>query len=99
MRREFKIGIFAAGTLLVLALFIFFVGDLSDLFRKEGYPLYANFESVAGLEKSAVIRIAGVRAGFVKDTWACSGKNTLKSDRVRRWISTNQGRQWMLSLQ
>ena len=62
-----KIGIFTAGTLLVLALFIFFVGDLSELFRKEGYPLYANFESVAGLEKSTVVRIAGVKAGFVKD--------------------------------
>lgn len=67
MKREFKIGIFAAGTLFILALFIFFVGDLSDLFRKEGYTLYAYFESVAGLEKSAVIRIAGVKAGFVKD--------------------------------
>lgn len=67
MKREFKIGIFTAGTLFILALFIFFVGDLSDLFRKEGYTLYAHFESVAGLEKSAVIRIAGVKAGFVKD--------------------------------
>jgi len=67
MKREFKIGIFLAGTLFILALFIFFVGDLSKMFRKEGYTLYANFESVAGLEKSAVIRIAGVKAGFVKD--------------------------------
>ncbi len=67
MKREFKIGIFLAGTLFILALFIFFVGDLSDLFRKEGYTLYADFDSVAGLEKSAVIRIAGVKAGFVKD--------------------------------
>ncbi len=67
MKPEMKIGIFVAGTLLVLALFIFFVGDVSRLFRKEGYTLYVNFESVAGLEKSAVIRIAGVKAGFVKD--------------------------------
>lgn len=74
MKREFKIGIFLAGTLFILALFIFFVGDLSDLFRKEGYTLYANFESVAGLEKSAVIRIAGVKAGFVKDIRLERGK-------------------------
>ena len=67
MKREFKIGVFIAIALVILALFIFVVGDLSVLFQKEGYTLFARFDSVAGLEKRAVVRMAGVKAGYVKD--------------------------------
>lgn len=67
MKREFKIGVFIALALLILALFIFIVGDLSVIFEKTGYILYARFDSVAGLEKRAVVRIAGVKAGYVKE--------------------------------
>jgi len=67
MRREFKIGLFLAGAMFILAVFIFIVGDLSVLFKKQGYDLYVKFDSAAGLEKRAVVRIAGVKAGYVKD--------------------------------
>jgi len=67
MRRELKIGIFMASALLILALFIFIVGDLTVLFKKPGYPLFVTFDSVAGLEKRAVVRMAGVKVGYVKD--------------------------------
>ena len=66
-RREIKIGAFVAGALLIMAVFIFIVGDLGLLFRKGGYPLFVKLDSLAGLEKRTVIRIAGVRIGYVQD--------------------------------
>lgn len=59
----------------ILSLFIFIVGDISVFFKKKGYPLFVNFDSVAGLEKRAVVRMAGVKVGFVK-------KITLKETRA-----------------
>jgi phospholipid/cholesterol/gamma-HCH transport system substrate-binding protein len=67
MRRELKIGIFLAGTFLILGMFIFIVGDMSTWFRKGGYELVAYFQSVTGLEKQDAVRLAGVRIGYVKD--------------------------------
>ncbi|MFP4081346.1 MAG: MlaD family protein [Candidatus Aminicenantes bacterium] len=67
MRQDLKIGIFVGGALLVLAVFIFIVGDLTVIFHKPGYPLYAVFDSVSGLERNAAVRLAGVKAGYVKD--------------------------------
>jgi len=67
MRRELKIGIFLAGTFLILGLFIFIVGDMSRWFRKGGYELDAYFQSATGLEKQAAVRMAGVKIGYVRD--------------------------------
>jgi phospholipid/cholesterol/gamma-HCH transport system substrate-binding protein len=67
MKREFKIGIFLAGTFLVLAVFIFVAGDLSTWFQKPGYELSVLFPSATGLEKRAAVRLAGVKIGYVKD--------------------------------
>jgi virulence factor Mce-like protein len=67
MKREIKIGIFFAIALFFLATIIFIVGDFSVLFRGEGYPLYADFETAAGLEKKTVVKMAGVKVGIVKD--------------------------------
>ncbi|MBM3285138.1 MAG: MCE family protein, partial [Candidatus Aminicenantes bacterium] len=65
MRREMKIGIFLAGAILILAVFIFIVGDMSVLFRKPGYVLFSAFDSVSGLELRAAVRMAGVKIGYV----------------------------------
>ncbi|UCC39374.1 MAG: MCE family protein [Candidatus Aminicenantes bacterium] len=67
MKKELKIGMFMAIAAIILAAFIFIVGDISVIFRKEGYPLYASFDTAAGLEKKAVVRMAGVKIGYVKD--------------------------------
>lgn len=75
MKREIKIGIFMTIAIFILSLFIFIVGDISVFFKKKGYPLFVNFDSVAGLEKRAVVRMAGVKVGFVK-------KITLKETRA-----------------
>src|SRR4030042_6053468 len=67
MKRELKIGIFLAGTFVILAAFIFIAGDMSTWFRKPGYELSVVFPSATGLEKHAAARLAGVQIGYVKD--------------------------------
>ena len=67
MKREAKIGIFIGIAILILATFIFIVGDIKVLFSKPGYVLYSLFDSTAGLEKRAVVRLAGVKVGYVRD--------------------------------
>lgn len=67
MTREARIGMFVAVAFLILAVFIFIVGDLAVLFRKAGYPLSVEFPSAAGLEKRAPVKMAGVSIGVVKD--------------------------------
>lgn len=67
MKREVKIGLFLATALGIMAVFIFIVGDMSTMFKKPGYPLNLYFDSAAGLEKNTVVRMAGVKIGYVKD--------------------------------
>jgi len=66
IRQEIKIGLFLAIGLVILAVFIFVVGDVSTLFEKKGYILYTHFDTVAGLERKTVVRVAGVRVGTVE---------------------------------
>jgi len=67
MHREVKVGIFLAGTLVLIAVFIFIVGDLSTLFKKPGYSLSVFFPTVTGLDNRAAVRLAGVKIGYVKE--------------------------------
>jgi phospholipid/cholesterol/gamma-HCH transport system substrate-binding protein len=67
MTRELRIGLFVGGTLLILAAFIFVVGDLSVLFKKKGYDISVGFDTAAGLDKRAVVKMAGVKIGYVRD--------------------------------
>jgi virulence factor Mce-like protein len=66
-KREIKIGIFVVTAAVILGSFIFVVGDLSRLFTEPGYPIFLYFDSAAGLEKGTVVRMAGVKIGYVKD--------------------------------
>lgn len=66
MTQNARIGIFVAGTLLIIAAGIFIVGDLGRFLRRSGYSIYASFETVAGLDKRATVRLAGVSIGYVK---------------------------------
>lgn len=67
MKREIKVGLFLALALFILATVIFIVGDFTVMFRGKGYPVYAEFDTAAGLEKKTVVKMAGVKIGFVKD--------------------------------
>ncbi|MBM3293144.1 MAG: MCE family protein [Candidatus Aminicenantes bacterium] len=67
MSREARIGIFVGAAFLVLAAFVFVVGDFSVLFRKPGETIRATFDTAAGLDKRAVVKMAGVLIGHVRD--------------------------------
>ncbi len=84
MKRELKIGIFISIALFIVAVAVFVVGDLSVLFRKPGYSLNVFFDTAAGLEERAVVRMAGVKIGYVKDI-------TLKGSRANVLLNINSG--------
>ncbi|MCX7973049.1 MAG: MlaD family protein [Candidatus Aminicenantes bacterium] len=67
MSREAKIGFFLGLTFLILALFIFIIGDLSRLFKPSGYLLLSSFDSALGIDKHTAVRMAGVKIGYVKE--------------------------------
>lgn len=67
MKREVKIGIFLAGAFLIIAVVIFIVGDLSEVFKKPGYRLDVIVDSALGLEVGSPVKMAGIKIGRVKD--------------------------------
>jgi ABC-type transporter Mla subunit MlaD len=67
MKRELRIGIFVGAALLVMAMFIFIVGDLTVLFQKTGYAITVDFDSAAGLENRTVVKMSGVKIGYIED--------------------------------
>lgn len=64
MSQAVKVGIFAFIALVLLAWFILRIEDVR-LFEPPGERLAADFESVAGLDDKAAVRVAGVRVGRV----------------------------------
>jgi len=67
MKSELKVGIFFAVVLVMVAVIILVVGDMSNLFKESGYPIYLYFDSAVGLEKRNVVRLAGIKIGYIDD--------------------------------
>jgi len=67
MSRKMRVGLFVGGTLAVLAVFILLVGDVSYLFKKAGFTLNVDVPTAAGLDSKAVVKMAGVPIGFVRE--------------------------------
>ena len=67
MNRKTRVGLFVGGTLAVLAVFILMVGDVSYLFKKSGLTIIVDVPTAAGLDTKAVVKMAGVKIGFVRD--------------------------------
>ena len=63
MTKEQRVGLFTLGGLLLLGVAIEVTVGFG-LFRR-GYPLYAEFRDVGGLDRGATVRVAGVKAGKV----------------------------------
>lgn len=66
MRPERKIGILVLASLGVLIFFLIKMGSLSSIFEPKGYEIYSFFDSLAGLEERAPVRLAGVKIGYVE---------------------------------
>lgn len=64
MSQAVKVGIFATVCLVILAVLIWQIEDINP-FAEEGRRIDALFDSVAGLDEKATVRVAGVRVGRV----------------------------------
>ena len=64
MSLAFRLGLFVVGGLLVLAIGIFLIGSKQDLFHPT-YALRAEFDTVAGLNNGAEVRVGGIHEGTV----------------------------------
>ena len=64
MAQMIKVGIFATVCLVILAVLIWKIEDISP-FHKQGKHLQAVFPTVAGLDDKSAVRMAGVRIGRV----------------------------------
>ncbi len=74
MKTETKLGIFFLVVFAILLYFIVKLGSISIVFEKPGYHIKACFQSIAGLEKRAPVRIAGVKVGYVEDIRLVEGR-------------------------
>lgn len=63
--RAFRLGLFIVGSLVVLAIGIFLIGNREMLFSST-YVLKSNFQTVAGLSEGADVRVGGMHEGTVK---------------------------------
>jgi ABC-type transporter Mla subunit MlaD len=84
MKRELRIGIFVGAALIIMAVFVFIVGDLSVLFQKTGYALAVEFDSAAGLENRSVVKMSGVKIGYIESI-------KLSRRKARIMLSINAG--------
>lgn len=64
MSQAIKVGVFATVCLVILAILIWKIEDINP-FAEEGRRIDAVFDSVAGLDEKASVRVAGVRVGRV----------------------------------
>ena len=65
MNRAYRLGVFIFGTLLILAIGIFLIGNENLLFSST-YRLKAVFPNVGGLESGAEVRVGGIHKGTVR---------------------------------
>jgi phospholipid/cholesterol/gamma-HCH transport system substrate-binding protein len=65
MSREFRLGLFIAFTLAILATGIFLIGNTEMMFRPT-YHVKATFDNVAGLVEGANVRVGGIAKGTVQ---------------------------------
>ena len=64
MSRAFRVGVFVVGTLAILGVGIFLIGNKQLLFSST-YELKSTFKNVAGLNNGAEVRVGGIHKGTV----------------------------------
>ena len=63
---EAKVGLFVIVGMLILAYMTLNVSDIG-IGRKDGFIIYASFDSIAGVDEKAAVKIAGVEVGKVEN--------------------------------
>jgi phospholipid/cholesterol/gamma-HCH transport system substrate-binding protein len=66
MKKEMKLGMFLIIVFIIFAYFVIKTQACSELFTKgKRYPIHAKFLTVAGMFKTAPVRLAGIKIGIV----------------------------------
>src|SRR6266851_4486001 len=60
--RAVRLGLFMVGSLIILAIGVFLIGNREMLFTST-YTLKSDFQTVAGLSPGADVRVGGIHAG------------------------------------
>jgi phospholipid/cholesterol/gamma-HCH transport system substrate-binding protein len=89
MAQALKVGIFATICLVILAVLVWKIEDLNP-FKPKGQRIAALFDSVAGLDDKATVRIAGVRVGQV-DGVVLDGRRARVSLLLERQVNLPAG--------
>lgn len=89
MPQVVKVGLFVTLCLVVLAFLVFRIEDL-QLFGEEGQTLEVIFDSVAGLNDRAPVRVAGVKVGEVVGL-GLEGRRAKVTLRLDREVSLTDG--------
>jgi phospholipid/cholesterol/gamma-HCH transport system substrate-binding protein len=91
MAQAVKVGIFAAICLVVLAVLIWNIEEINP-FAVEQRRVDAVFDSVAGLDEKATVRVAGVRVGQVETLGlGPNGRNARVTIRLERPLDLRAG--------
>lgn len=91
MAQAVKVGIFAVICLVVLAVLIWKIEDLNP-FAPEQRRVDAVFDSVAGLDEKATVRVAGVRVGQVETLGlGPNGRNARVTIRLEKPLDLRAG--------
>lgn len=80
---EAKVGLFVLLGIILLVYMSLRIGGIK-FGRAEGYTLYVDFDSAAGLDKDAAVRVAGVEVGRVKEI-------TLKNNKAHLVLEIKPG--------
>ena len=62
------VGVFVTGGLLLFTIGLFMIGDRQMAFAKK-FTIYTEFKKITGLQPGAVVRVAGAKAGSVKQIY------------------------------
>ena len=74
MSRAFRLGIFIVGTLAILFVGVFVIGQKQFMFKRT-YRVNAEFQNVSGLNNGADVQVGGIHEGTVKYISLPSGPN------------------------
>jgi phospholipid/cholesterol/gamma-HCH transport system substrate-binding protein len=64
--RDYVVGLFVIGGILLFAAGLFLIGDRRQLFSKD-FEIYAEFKELGGLQDGAKVKVGGMDAGEVLD--------------------------------
>jgi phospholipid/cholesterol/gamma-HCH transport system substrate-binding protein len=89
MNQAVKVGLFATVCLIILAILIWKIEDINP-FAKKARTVDAVFDSVAGLDDKATVRVAGVRVGRV-DAVGLDGRRARVTLLLEQPVALTQG--------